>query len=90
MITSILAHENHIYRTQRAADESRQILPGYSIRRIPIAPDWAGKTIVELAIRQRFQLGCESGGGELVADNRNRPSVCVGLVWFCSSVIVSF
>ncbi len=56
VVTTILAHDNNIYRTQREADEQRQILPGFSIRRVTISPAWAGKTIIQLQIRQKYEV----------------------------------
>ena len=56
VVTSILAHDNTVYRTQREQYDNRQILPGASVRRIAIPPKWAGKTLIELDIRRRFDL----------------------------------
>ncbi len=56
VVTSILAHDNSIYRTQRERDQQREILPGYSVRRTVIPNAWAGKTIIDLQIRQKFDL----------------------------------
>ena len=56
VVTSILAHENSIYRTQREEYDDRQILPGYSVRRVEIPESWGEKTIVDLRIRNRFDI----------------------------------
>ena len=56
VITSILAHDNTVYRTQREAMNKRQILPGASVRRIPIPAKWANQTLIDLDFRRRFDL----------------------------------
>jgi CIC family chloride channel protein len=56
VVTSILAHDNTIYRTQRETHSRRQILPGASVRRVAIPAAWVGKTLVELDFRRRFDL----------------------------------
>lgn len=56
VVTSILAHDNSIYRTQRETYDSRQILPGISVRRVRMPVAWAGKTLVDLDFRQEFDL----------------------------------
>ncbi len=56
LVSILLVHDNNIYRTQRETYDSRQVLPGYSVRRIPVPPEWAGKTLVDLRVRNRFDL----------------------------------
>ena len=56
VITSILAHDRTIYRTQREKLSKRQILPGVSSRRITVPPTWWGQTLIDLDFRQRFDL----------------------------------
>ena len=56
VVSFIFAHRNTIYRTQREVYEGREILPGYSTRRIGIPEVWVGKTLVELDLRQRFDV----------------------------------
>ena len=56
LVSMLLVHDNNIYRTQRETYDSRQVLPGYSVRRIPVPPEWAGKTLVDLRVRNRFDL----------------------------------
>jgi CIC family chloride channel protein len=56
VVSLIFAHETSIYRTQREYDQSREILPGYSVRRVLVPEAWAGKTVVDLRIRNRFDL----------------------------------
>lgn len=34
--------------------QSRQLLPGYSVRRRPVPPAWVGHTIADLQIRNRY------------------------------------
>jgi len=56
VVASILAHDNPIYRTQREEDDSRQIIPGYSVRRVPIPDSWVGQTIIKLQIRKQYSV----------------------------------
>lgn len=56
LVSMLLVHDNNIYRTQRETYDARQVLPGYSVRRIPVPPEWAGKTLVDLRVRNRFDL----------------------------------
>ncbi len=56
VVAAIFARENSIYRTQRQKYVQRQIMPGYSSRRLPVPPKWFGKTLVELQFRNRFDV----------------------------------
>lgn len=56
LVSILLVHDNNIYRTQRETYDARQVLPGYSVRRIPVPPEWAGKTLVDLRVRNRYDL----------------------------------
>jgi chloride channel protein, CIC family len=56
VLTLILTHRSSIYRTQREYTEKREILPGYSVRRVAVPAAWAGQTISDLRIRTRYGL----------------------------------
>jgi CIC family chloride channel protein len=56
VIGTILAHEQTIYRTQRETYESRQILPGVSVRRLSIPASWANQTLIDIDFRRHFDL----------------------------------
>ena len=56
VIGTILAHEQTIYRTQRETYESRQILPGVSVRRLSIPIIWANQTLIDIDFRRHFDL----------------------------------
>ncbi len=56
VVTSVLAHDRTIYRTQREKAGKRQILPGMGSRRIHVPPSWWGKTLIELDFRNRYQV----------------------------------
>ncbi len=56
VVTSILAHDRTIYRTQREKVSKRQILPGVSSRRVTVPPIWWGKTLIDLDFRKQFDL----------------------------------
>lgn len=54
VVASIMAHDAHIYRTQRETEQSRGLLPGYSVRRRFVPTVWVGRTITDLQIRNRY------------------------------------
>jgi K+/H+ antiporter YhaU regulatory subunit KhtT len=56
VVSVIFAHSNTIYRTQRQTYVQRQILPGYSTRRVKVPAFWQGKTLVELDIRKEYDV----------------------------------
>ena len=56
LVTLLLSHPNSVYRTQREQDESREILPGYIVRRISVPPAWEGKTLRDLDLRARYDV----------------------------------
>ncbi len=56
LVTLLLSHPNSVYRTQREQDESREILPGYVVRRITVPAAWAGKTLRDLDLRARYDV----------------------------------
>ena len=56
VVSLLLAQEVSIYRTQRETYDARQIVPGYSVRRVALPETWAGKTLVDLDVRRRFAL----------------------------------
>ena len=56
IVTVLVALDVSIYRSQREKYDERQILPGYSARRITIPPLWNNKTIVDLRVRNRYGL----------------------------------
>ena len=56
VVSSILAHDNSIYRTQRETFDARQILPGISVRRVRMPVAWSNQTLVDLEFRKEFDL----------------------------------
>lgn len=56
LVTLLLSHPNSVYRTQREQDESREILPGYVVRRINVPSAWEGKTLRDLDLRARYDI----------------------------------
>jgi CIC family chloride channel protein len=56
VLTLIFTHNTSIYRTQREYNEKREILPGYSVRRVAVPEAWTGKTVADLQIRSRYGL----------------------------------
>lgn len=75
VVALIFSHDNSIYRTQRERDQSRQILPGYSVRRVSIPPDWAGRTLTELALRARYGVNVIGLIEPGPVDSRIHPNV---------------
>ncbi|WP_420627360.1 chloride channel protein [Candidatus Leptofilum sp.] len=76
VIGTILAHEQTIYRTQRETYESRQILPGVSVRRLSIPASWENQTLIDLDFRRQFDLNV-IGLVEFHSEN-GRPRVRLG------------
>lgn len=56
IITSILAHDNPVYRSQRETQSKRQILPGVSVKRIAVPAQWDGKTLIDLDFRNAYEV----------------------------------
>nr|MBP8294027.1 chloride channel protein [Caldilineaceae bacterium] len=56
VIALILAQHASVYRTQREQDESRELVPGYGVRRVAVPPSWEGKTLAQLALRARYAV----------------------------------
>ncbi|MEZ4664955.1 MAG: chloride channel protein [Caldilineaceae bacterium] len=56
VVSLLLSHDNTVYRTQREVDESREIMPGYSVRRIAVPDFWIGRTISQLNVRVRHDV----------------------------------
>ena len=56
VITNLIAYNSSIYRTQREQYEQRQILPGYSVRRIPVPEKWQSETLLTLDLRRRLDV----------------------------------
>lgn len=56
VVSALLSFNNSIYRTQRETFDKRQVLPGVSVRREAIPPQWAGQTLIELDFRRHFDL----------------------------------
>lgn len=56
LVTLLLSHPTSVYRTQRDRDESREILPGYTVRRIIAPPAWEGRTLRDLDLRARYDV----------------------------------
>jgi CIC family chloride channel protein len=81
IVTILLAVDVSIYRSQREKYDERQILPGYSVRRVTIPTQWANKTIVDLRIRNRYGLNViglienQSRGGEYYQQVRLNPDM---------------
>jgi len=53
VVASTIAYENNIYRTQREAFDGRQVLPGFSVRRVGVPADWEGQTLRDLELRSK-------------------------------------
>ncbi len=56
VIAALVTHQTTIYRTQRETFAKRQILPGYGARRIQVPESWHGKTLMDLRLRQQFDV----------------------------------
>jgi CIC family chloride channel protein len=56
IITGILSNPKSIYRAQRVAGESIEILPGYDIHLLPVPAAWVGKTLSDLDLPEQFEV----------------------------------
>ena len=56
VVSNIFAYNVSIYRTQREEYTQRQILPGYSVNRLPIPKKWGGETLASLHLRRNFNV----------------------------------
>ncbi|MCA9835900.1 MAG: chloride channel protein [Trueperaceae bacterium] len=56
IVCFLFAHQNTIYRTQRETHAKREILPGYGSRRVGVPKEWAGKSLLSLDLRRRFEV----------------------------------
>ena len=56
IITLIFAHGNSVYRSQREYEDKREIVPGYSVRRINVPHVWAGHSLSTLGLRNRYDI----------------------------------
>ena len=56
VVANIFAYNSSIYRTQREEYETRQILPGYSVHRLPVPEKWQNETLKSLNIGRVFNV----------------------------------
>lgn len=56
VVSNIFAYNVSIYRTQREEYTQRQILPGYSVYRLPVPNKWNGETLASLHMRRNFNV----------------------------------
>jgi CIC family chloride channel protein len=56
IVTGLFSNPKTIYRTQQAALDSMEVLPGYDTRHINIPPAWAGQTLSILNLNERFEV----------------------------------
>ncbi len=56
VVAYLFAHQSSIYRNQRETFAGREILPGYSARRYRVPAAWTGKSLIDLDIRQQFDV----------------------------------
>lgn len=56
IVSSLMAYDNSIYRTQRAESRSRELTPGYSIQRLPVPDSFVGHSIRQLNIQQKYEV----------------------------------
>ena len=56
IVTLLLSHPTSVYRTQRERDDSREIMPNYTVRRIQIPAAWDGMTLRQLDLRANYDV----------------------------------
>jgi CIC family chloride channel protein len=90
---SIFSNRVSIYRTQREHFDRREILPGFSIRRVVVPDGWEGETLASLDVRKRFGLTVigviehtEGGADRITSQMRLDPGPAVPLS--CGDILV--
>lgn len=68
IISSLIAYDTSIYRTQQTLAQGEELAPGYGIERVPVPPAFANRTIRDLAIQQTYEVNIiglihHDGGG---------------------------
>jgi len=56
IVTGLFSNPKSIYRAQRVALDSIEILPGYDIHLIPVPAAWVGRTLAELKLHEQFEV----------------------------------
>jgi CIC family chloride channel protein len=56
VVVGLLSHPKSIYRTQRVATESIEVLPGYDVRQIGVPAAWVGQTLDDLHLHEQFEV----------------------------------
>jgi len=56
IVTGLLSNPKTIYRTQQAALDSMEVLPGYDTRHINLPRAWAGQTLSSLNLNERCDV----------------------------------
>jgi CIC family chloride channel protein len=56
IVTGLLSNPKTIYRAQRVAQDSIEILPGYDIQQVAVPAAWAGKTLDDLNLHEQFEV----------------------------------
>jgi CIC family chloride channel protein len=56
IVTGLLSNPKTIYRTQQAALESVELLPGYDTRQIHPPEVWTGQTLNDLNLNEKFDV----------------------------------
>jgi len=56
IVTGLLSNPKTIYRAQRVAQDSIEILPGYDIQQVAVPAAWVGKTLDELNLLGQFEV----------------------------------
>jgi len=75
VVIMLLAQEINIYRTQREVQRSRELLPGYDVRRVVVPPLWDGKTLNQVQLRARYEINVI---GQVIDEEREarvRPAI---------------
>jgi CIC family chloride channel protein len=56
IVALLFSQGANVYRTQRDEDTSREIMPGYVIRRVAVPPAWESASLADLGLRSRFEV----------------------------------
>ncbi len=87
IVTGLLSHPKSIYRAQRAALDSIEILPGYDIELLEVPAGWLGKTLDDLDLHEAF--GVEVIGLLDRSVDDEQPRVLLGSALAASTTLVA-
>lgn len=75
VVIMLLAQNITIYRTQREVQNSRELLPGYDVRRVAVPALWDGSTLNAIQLRAHYEINVIGQAVENNGEFRVRPAI---------------